>query len=223
MAKQIRIDISNIEHFFKAADNVERKQQIELRKQAIYQFRNQLLSVQLNQKINNDAFEKTEFGKPYLKAIPSFFLNHSHSQKVYALASSKQVMDLGIDLEDLDRKVRFDALAQHAFHPSEYETWQGLECDPVYWFKVWTTKEAILKASGLGIRMDLKDLNTQAHPLQNGGMCENEKIGVFAYQNFEISNCLLTVAWRSEQSCSGFALPQIQIYQHHSFPKGPGS
>ncbi len=28
---------------------------------------------------------------------------------------------LGIDVEDLDRKVRFDALAQHAFHPNELQ------------------------------------------------------------------------------------------------------
>ena len=31
---------------------------------------------------------------------------------------------LGLMLEELDRKVRFDALAQHAFHPEEYQTWQ---------------------------------------------------------------------------------------------------
>ena len=64
---------------------------------------------------------------------------------------------------------------------------------------------------------DLKDLNTNAHPLQNGGRCEHEKIGVFAYQNFELANCMLTVAWRSEHSCRGFALPVIQIHQHGSF------
>ena len=219
MPKKIRIDISDIHHFFTLPGNIERPQQIELRKQAIYQFRNQLLSVQLSQNIENIDFEKTEFGKPFLKKIPKFFLNHSHSQKVYALASSNQVVDLGVDLEDLDRRVRFDALAKHAFHPTEYQMWQALECDPIYWFKVWTTKEAVLKANGLGIRMDLKDLNTNAHPLQNGGRCEHEKIGVFAYQNFELANCMLTVAWRSEHSCRGFALPSIQIHQHGSFAK----
>ena len=52
-------------------------------------------------------------------------------------------------IEELDRKVRFDALAQHAFHPEEYQTWQESQ-DEEYWFRVWTTKEAILKASGLG-------------------------------------------------------------------------
>jgi 4'-phosphopantetheinyl transferase len=44
--------------------------------------------------------------------------------------------------------VRFEALAKHAFHPEEYQAWQAL--DKILLLKVWTTKEAILKASGLG-------------------------------------------------------------------------
>ena len=78
---------------------------------------------------------------------------------------SEHVKDIGVDVEELDRNVRLDALAKHAFHPDEYETWLSLEQDREYWFKVWTIKEAVLKASGLGIRLDLNTLNTQAHPI----------------------------------------------------------
>ena len=148
----------------------------------------------------NIDFEKTEFGKPYLNKIPSFFLNHSHSQKVYALASSSQIADLGVDLEDLDRRVRFDALAKHAFHPTEYQMWQALECDPIYWFKVWTTKEAVLKAHGLGIRLSLNTLNTHAHPTWDFGVVEHELLGSFYYQNIVMPNAMLTVAYPSGHS-----------------------
>ena len=120
---------------------------------------------------------------------------------------------MGIDIEELSRKVRFEAMAQHAFHPEELKQWQALDYDSEYWFKVWTTKEAVLKASGLGIRINLNELNTQIHPDQNGGRCEHPEISVYAYQNYNMAGCMLTVAWQSEHSCKGFRFPLIQIHQ----------
>ena len=184
------------------------------RKQCIYRQRNQYISIFLARAISNLDFSQTSYGKPYLPEFPKFAFNHSHSQKNYALSMSEQVQDLGIDIEDLNRKVRFEALAKHAFHPNEYQLWQALDFDPSYWFKVWTTKEAILKASGLGIRMSLNELDTQAHPLQHGGICQHPQLGTFAYQNYPLAHCMLSIAWRAEQSCSDFTFPKIKLIQH---------
>lgn len=184
------------------------------KKNTIYQQRNLYLSAFLQQNIYNQDILKTEFGKPYLSDFENIAFNHSHSQQHYALAISQQMQDIGVDIEDLGRQVRFEALAQHAFHPQEYQNWQALDADPEYWFKVWTTKEAVLKASGLGIRLSLNELNTHAHPFENGGMCTHPLIGVFAYQNYRLAHCMLTIAWRSEYSCKGFAFPQIEIMQY---------
>lgn len=218
MSQDIRIDFARIDDLYQNNDALERKVQILMRKKAIHDYRHRLLQSIFNIRLDSSDFAQTEHGKPYLNIeIHSdlhFAFNHSHSQNFYALATSHNLNDIGIDMEELSRKVRFDALAKHAFHPSEYETWQALECDPVYWFKVWTTKEAVLKASGLGIRMDLKDLNTHAHPLQNGGWCEHEKIGIFAYQNFNLQRSMLTIAWRAKRSCQDFTFPEIEIIQH---------
>ena len=181
------------------------------KKQQIQYIKNKLLAQKLNVTPTDLVFAKHEYGKPYLLNHTLHF-NHSHSQQYYALALSERVKDIGIDVEELDRKVRLDSLAQHAFHPDEYATWQNLEQDREYWFKVWTTKEAVLKASGLGIRLDLNTLNTQAHPTNHGGLCSHELIGTFAYQNFVSGNMILTVAWRSEQSCRGFQFPSIQLH-----------
>lgn len=183
----------------------------EYKKQQIQHIKNKLLAQKLNVTPIDLVFAKHEYGKPYLLNHTLHF-NHSHSQQYYALALSERVKDIGIDVEELDRKVRLDSLAQHAFHPDEYATWQSLEQDREYWFKVWTTKEAVLKASGLGIRLDLNTLNTQAHPTNHGGLCSHELIGTFAYQNFVSGNMILTVAWRSEQSCRGFQFPSIQLH-----------
>ncbi|QNX08391.1 4'-phosphopantetheinyl transferase superfamily protein [Acinetobacter seifertii] len=181
------------------------------KKQQIQHIKNKLLAQKLSVNPTDLQFAKHEYGKPYLLDHTLHF-NHSHSQQYYALALSERVKDIGIDVEELDRKVRLDSLAQHAFHPDEYATWQNLEQDREYWFKVWTTKEAVLKASGLGIRLDLNTLNTQAHPTNHGGLCSHELIGTFAYQNFVSGNMILTVAWRSEQSCRGFQFPSIQLH-----------
>lgn len=181
------------------------------KKQQIQHIKNKLLAQKLSVNPTDLQFAKHEYGKPYLLDHTLHF-NHSHSQQYYALALSERVKDIGIDVEELDRKVRLDSLAQHAFHPDEYATWQNLEQDREYWFKVWTTKEAVLKASGLGIRLDLNTLNTQVHPTNHGGLCSHELIGTFAYQNFILGNMILTVAWRSEQSCRGFQFPSIQLH-----------
>ncbi len=214
MSRRIRVEVNALEQIVHVDHALDRKSKIQLQKQQIHHFRNQLLSEQLQVTIQHEQLTTTEYGKPYLINFPEFYFNHSHSQKNYALALSHSVKDLGIDVEDLDRKVRFEALAQHAFHPKELETWNSLEQQKEYWFKVWTTKEAVLKAAGLGIRINLNEFDTQVHSDQNGGMCSHPQIGKFAYQNFQLAHIMLTVAWRSEQSCKGFNLPEIQIHQH---------
>lgn len=183
------------------------------KKQQIYAQRNAHLSAFAGTEIADADIALSAYGKPFLPQ-PEIAFNHSHSQKNYALALSAGMQDIGIDVEDLDRKVRFEALARHAFHRHELDRWNALEQAPEYWFKVWTAKEAVLKAAGLGIRMSLNELDTQAHPEQNGGVCSHPSLGVFAYQNFQLAHVMLTVAWRSELSCKGFACPEIQLQQH---------
>ncbi len=109
------------------------------KKQQIQAQRNQLLANQLNCAIDDLAFAQHEHGKPF-STYHSLHFNHSHSQQYYALAMSERVKDIGVDVEELDRKVRFDALAQHAFHSEEYQTWQESQ-DKEYWFRVQTNPQ----------------------------------------------------------------------------------
>ncbi|WP_228258655.1 4'-phosphopantetheinyl transferase family protein [Acinetobacter sp. ANC 4910] len=214
MTKLIHIDVSRLEQMIQLPADLDRKAKVQQQKQAIYQFRNQLLSQHMQREIQNADLSKTEYGKPYLEQFPQVTFNHSHSHKHYALAYSDTVKQVGIDIEDLDRKVRFEALAQHAFHPDELKHWAEMEYSEEFWFRVWTTKEAVLKASGLGIRLSLNELNTQVHPIQHGGMCQHAMLGSFAYQNYHLGQTMLTVAWQAELSCHGFQWPQIQLIQH---------
>ena len=211
--RQIRINLHKLP-IQATSDGLTRQAYLQQRKQHIVQLRNQYLSSALNFLICDHDLARAEHGKPYLKDHSNIAFNHSHSQNFYALAMSQTVKEIGVDVEELSRKVRFDALARHAFHPEEYASWQQLDCDPEYWFKVWTTKEAVLKAHGMGIRMNLSELNTKVHPQQQGGLCQHAQLGVFAFHNYVLGDCVLSVAWQAEQSCRGFTFPRIQIYQH---------
>lgn len=212
MSRVIRVEVNALEQIVDLDHALDRKRKIQLQKQQIHHFRNQLLSEQLQVSIQHEQLATTEHGKPYLVNFSEFYFNHSHSQKNYALATSRNMPDIGVDIEDLDRKVRFEAFANHAFHAYELKHWNDLQQDSGYWFKVWTTKEAVLKAAGLGVRLNLNELNTQVHPVHDGGLCSHPLIGTFAYQNFHLGHVMLTVAWRSEASCKGFTFPEIKIF-----------
>lgn len=168
--------------------------------QLIYAYRAERPAAQLGVLAQDLQFEKTEHGKPFLGNYPELAFNHSHGREHYALALSQQVQDVGVDIESLQRKVRFQALAEHAFHPEEYQHWQATGQSPKYWFQVWTAKEAILKACGLGIRLSLNTLNTQAVAGQQLGFCQHPELGKFCYQYMLWKDALCTVAWRDVES-----------------------
>ncbi|MBF7687791.1 4'-phosphopantetheinyl transferase superfamily protein [Acinetobacter sp. EC24] len=151
-------------------------------------YRNKQLQQQLTQPLK---IEINTFGKP-ISSQMSF--NHSHSQRYYALAYSQSVLNVGVDIEDFSRNVRMKALAEHCFHEEELLMWKKLGEDRTFWFQVWTIKEAVLKAHSLGIRLNLKTLNTQAHPENLEGIVDHEKIGRFYYQSLKLEESMLTVA-----------------------------
>ncbi|TCM63205.1 4'-phosphopantetheinyl transferase [Acinetobacter calcoaceticus] len=197
-SKTIQIHLGTLTEMIPAprADFADLKSYNQYKSQCIHQHRQQLLSQFLAQALSAQDLARTEHGKPYLVDHPEIGFNHSHSQQHYALGMSRHCSDIGVDIEDLGRKVRFDALAQHAFDAEEYQHWLESDQDPIYWFKVWTAKEAILKASGLGIRMSLNQLHTQCHPQQDSGCCVHPELGVFHYQQLCLPHAMLSVAWR---------------------------
>ena len=100
-------------------------------------------------------FETTGNGKPCLTLEQnpgkvSFNISHSHEMAVVALCRDS---DIGVDLEYMDKARPFSELAQRYFTGAEYDMISRLaEMEQAAMFyKIWTLKEAWLKASGLGI------------------------------------------------------------------------
>lgn len=101
-------------------------------------------------------FVENAFGKPRLADHPSlhFSLSHSGDQAVLALSEQREI---GIDMERVRPLDHLD-LARRYFHPNEVATIEGVrqpEEQLLAFFRIWTLKEAVVKAVGKGLSIPL--------------------------------------------------------------------
>lgn len=99
-------------------------------------------------------FKRTPKGKPYLEGHGIEF-SLSHSDHWALLAVSKK--NLGADIEVPQKTRDLPGIAQSFFHPLEYARLKELDgpAQQDYFFRLWTLKEAFLKAIGTGISAGL--------------------------------------------------------------------
>mgnify|MGYP000725312983 CR=1 FL=1 len=97
----------------------------------------------------------THHGKPYcpLPGSPRFNLSHGGE---WLLISFCQSVWVGVDLEDSRRNVRAEALAKRYFSPAEQQQFSQTG-DIGSFMKIWTRKEARLKASGEGLTVPVSE------------------------------------------------------------------
>jgi len=101
---------------------------------------------------------KTVSGKPYIQPLdgtdqPPLYFSLSHHQG-YLLIAICRSFPVGVDLESETRRLRQPMeLAKRYFHPSECHYLDNLPTDERHenWLKMWTCKEAVVKATGGGI------------------------------------------------------------------------
>lgn len=101
-------------------------------------------------------FSYSSHGKPSLASPAStLHFNLSHSGGIAAAAFSIGC-EPGIDVERVDRKVDL-AVADSYFSPSEIERLHALPAAdrPSAFFRIWTRKEAFVKAQGQGLSLPL--------------------------------------------------------------------
>ncbi|MDR2856102.1 MAG: 4'-phosphopantetheinyl transferase superfamily protein [Methanomicrobiales archaeon] len=88
-----------------------------------------------------------ENGKPYLKDQSTHF-NISHSGDYVVLGAAKR--DIGVDIEKIASYP--DRVAIRCFTPLERE-WMKQEGENEAFYRLWTAKESVMKASGLGFSL----------------------------------------------------------------------
>lgn len=95
----------------------------------------------------------------------TFNLSHSGELALYAIARGREV---GIDLERVDGTTEIDALARRFFSDTERSWLDSVEDGrrTAAFYRVWTAKEACLKARGVGLSLPLSSFDVA---LRSGG------------------------------------------------------
>ena len=98
-------------------------------------------------------FEKTgAHGKPGIAGGGTLRFNLSHSGEIMLVAVT-HARELGVDIEKMKDNVPFETLADHYFDPEDAWDLRLLPASQRAWkfYDIWTTTEAKLKASGVGL------------------------------------------------------------------------
>ncbi len=113
------------------------------------------LSVWLRQDATEIKFLSNPFGKP---CLPDQQLNFNISRSGKQLAFVFAPVQVGIDIECIRPTQQFSGIAKRYFHPEEQKAAREDES----FFRIWTRKEAILKAQGTGLIDGLEEINCSA-------------------------------------------------------------
>ncbi len=103
------------------------------------------------------VFAISENGKPYIPGTP-FWFNLSHTDYTFCIGFSWQG-ELGTDLEEIPYDADLELVADYSFSPVENRYCEdGRHAE--HFAEIWTLKEGLLKATGIGLVDNLNDLNT---------------------------------------------------------------
>jgi len=122
------------------------------------------------------AFETSAYGKPHLAHGRGPHFNVSHSGSFALIGISER--PIGVDIELMRDTFDELALARSFFCEDEHRFLAGLESPAQLqsFYKIWTCKEAVLKAFGVGISTYLKDFSIE---LASDGFSIRPKPGCF--------------------------------------------
>ncbi|WP_158505847.1 4'-phosphopantetheinyl transferase superfamily protein [Geminocystis sp. NIES-3708] len=110
-------------------------------------------------------------GKPELDTLLfdiQFNLSHKNNYIIYSFSKHT----IGIDLEKIDHKTKVEKIAERFFCKNEFDYLKQLDLREKedYFFKLWTKKEAYLKAIGEGLSGGLDSIcffNNKSKPKMN--------------------------------------------------------
>jgi 4'-phosphopantetheinyl transferase len=114
-------------------------------------------------------FQVSEYGKPELElpqGDPPLRFNLSHTNGLAACALSRGHA-VGIDVEEINRRLDFEAVAKMAFVSEELHLLNMAVSSgrPEVFFRLWSLKEAIIKGIGRGLSLSMRDFAFELDPL----------------------------------------------------------
>jgi 4'-phosphopantetheinyl transferase len=105
-------------------------------------------------------------GKPALDGGGDLRFNVSHADDCIVFAVGR--VDVGVDIEAIDRDVAIADIAARHFSAAERAEVGAAAADRRAFFSVWTRKEAYIKARGLGLSLDLSAFDAAASCGEDG-------------------------------------------------------
>lgn len=109
--------------------------------------------------------EKMPNGKPYIKDVPDFHFNLSHSGCWVVIACGDS--EVGVDVEQIRGDVDIQAIAGQFFSPEEQcYVWENPAQSRQRFFTIWTGKESYIKYLGTGLQKDLTSFSVLSPELQ---------------------------------------------------------
>lgn len=110
------------------------------------------------------SIETDENGKPFVPTGDGLHFNLAHSGEVALYAFSRHG-EVGVDFEDLAHRDRVADLASAIACPEERAWLDAAEDVPLALLRLWTAKEAFLKALGVGLGIEPPRLRVPATAL----------------------------------------------------------
>jgi len=145
----------------------------------------------------DQRFTEGPFGKPALANLPCAF-NMSHSDDVALIAVAPKG-EIGVDVEVLRPVSDAIALAKHNFTPTEHQQVLGAppEQRDLVFLRIWTRKEACLKAvgSGFSIAADCFEAGAEAAPRRVTMPTPGGMVTMHVESLPEVNGCVLALAW----------------------------
>ena len=119
------------------------------------------------------AFAYSQKGKPCLinnSSKVNFNLSHKNNDTIYGFSR----LNLGVDIEIVNEKVKVLEIAQRFYTEAEYKHMTKLTQpeQSTYFFELWTAKESYLKAIAEGLSGGLDSINLSKQKNQRGWQIE---------------------------------------------------
>ncbi len=154
----------------------------------------QLLSNYLNISPKSVKFDYGDRGKPQIlqsNTVHPLQFNISHSQE-YALFGFTIDSLIGVDIEYLREMPDAAKIAQRFFSPREFDLIKNLaiEEQSKLFLKIWTAKEAYLKAIGTGLSGSLASINIDFEEYSRDALSFAINGNTTAKNNWSIYSCI---------------------------------
>ena len=107
--------------------------------------------------ISRIELSKRSNKKPFLALYPELHFNVSHAENYAIIAVGKE--ELGVDVEYLSKDFNYSEILSTVFNESEINVILTAKNKNKTFYKLWTRKEAIVKATGKGIDDNLININ----------------------------------------------------------------